>query len=382
MFLRLASRLLCLAGLLFSFSAGRATLQVFHPESGRPAIRDFRPTDYRGHPQVYGIAQGHDRIIYISTAEGILGFDGARWTNYPMPSAQVYELVVTSDGRIWAGGNDELGYFQPAPEGGLAYHSLRAQLPAGAAPWGRTTKVARIGDAVFFLGPRGVLRVDSNHRVNFWPTPSGLRPTLHTIGGQAILHLTGRGLFRLGDDTLEPFADPAPIRNGNRAVSTTLADGRVLFCGTGAGAFLLDPATGGVEHLPGVLDEIVRTTRVMNALTLPDGTAVIATSGQGLVLLSADRRTTRRLDRESGLADNAVLSLARDHEGGLWLGYNSGVARLALESNVSVFDATNGPTPGTIDIWGRHEGQLYVGTYDGLYRMEPADAEGRGGRFV
>src|SRR5688500_3802548 len=110
-----ALRLISLAGLFFISPPGSAALGIFHPESGRPAIRDFRPTEYRGHPQVYGVVQGPDRIIYMSSAEGILGFDGARWVSTPMPSAQVYDLVATSDGRIWAGANDEIGYFESGP---------------------------------------------------------------------------------------------------------------------------------------------------------------------------------------------------------------------------------------------------------------------------
>ena len=110
-------RFLCLAGLSFATAIAGASLGIFHPESGRPAIRDFRPTEYRGHPQVYGIVQGLDRIIYLSSAEGIIAFDGARWTLLPMPSVNIYDLAATSDGRIWAGGNDDFGYFAAEPGG-------------------------------------------------------------------------------------------------------------------------------------------------------------------------------------------------------------------------------------------------------------------------
>jgi hypothetical protein len=379
---RLVPRLVCLAGLLTLAPAALAVVGIFHPESGRPAIRDFRPTEYRGHPQVYGVVQGPDRIVYIATAEGILGFDGARWTHYPMPTAQIYGLVATPDGRIWAGGNDDLGYFAPAPEGGMAFQTLRPLLPAEGAPWGRTTEVAQQGDTVYFCGPRGVARIRAGNQVDFWPVPAGTRATIVQVGQEMMVHLVGAGLFRLAPGKMIPFAKSAALKDCSRAVSTPMRDGRVLFCGTGTGAFLLDSVSGTTQALPGLLDDIVRTTRVTDALTLPDGTLVVATSGQGLVLLSEDLRTSRRLDRTTGLADNAILSLARDHEGGLWLGYNSGTARLALEANVTVFDATNGPTPGTIDCWGRHQGRLYVGTYDGLYRLEPSDRSGRGGRLV
>ena len=379
---RPALRFLCLAGLLWAGVSAPAAPGIFHPESGRPSIRDFRPTEYRGHPQVYGVTQGTDRVIYLSTQEGITGFDGARWTHSPMPSAQVYELAATRNGRIWAGGNDEIGYFEPAPDGGLAYRSLREKMPETAKPWSRTFRVITHREQVYFTSPRGVLRVGPDDTVTFWPTPPNTRPTVHVLGDEVVVHLLQQGFFRLSRGELTPRLTAAEFRDASRVTLAPLRDGRVLFCGTDTGVFVLDPVSGRTEQMPGALDEVVRNTRLTQALTLRDGTVAVATSGQGLFLLSADLTKTRRFDRTTGLADNAILSLLEDHEGGLWLGYNSGVARLALTSNVTVFDATNGPTPGTIDGWGRHDGRLYAGTYDGLYRLGPAGADGLGARLV
>ncbi|MDI1247585.1 MAG: ATP-binding protein [Lacunisphaera sp.] len=374
--------LLCLAGWWLAVHPARATLGIFHPESGRPAIRDFRPTEYRGHPQVFGLMQGPHGFIYMANQEGIIEFDGARWTHYSMPSAQVYELATSDDGRIWAGGNDEIGWFTPDPAAGRVYHSLREQLPAAAKPWGRTTGLLVWHNTVYCAGSRGILRVKGNQR-DFWPTPDGRRTSLHLVGGEVLAHITGEGLRQFGPAGLVPYGPTTePLKQPGRLVSTVLADGRTLFCLSSVGAYLLDPATRKLEPLSGLLDDTARAVRFNDMLTLPDGTVAAASAGQGLVLLAPDLKTSRRLDRTSGLADNSIISLAADHEGGLWLGYNSGAARLSLASNVTVFDATNGPTPGTIDIWGRHDGRLYVGTYDGLYRLEPPAVPGSGAVFV
>lgn len=359
----------------------RAELGIFHAESGRPSIRDFRPTEYRGHPQVYGLVQGPGKLMYLSTQEGMLSFDGARWTHHPMPSAQVYELVTTPDGRVWAGGNDEIGYFVSGADGNMTYHSLRARLPASVSPWGRTTSVREHDGSIYVASPRGVIRLQGEH-IEAWPSTAPVRTTLHRVGTEIMAHVSGQGLFRLLPGQRELFLDDAPLRETTRVVSTVLADGRTLFGLTGSGVHLLDPKTRRLELLPGLLTDILKTVRVGAALTLRDGTALVATNGEGLFFLSPDLKTIRRMDRSTGLADNAILTLATDQEGGLWLGYNSGAARLAIESNVSVFDASNGPTPGTIDCWGRHDGRLYVGTFDGLYRLEPPDAQGRGATFV
>jgi len=196
---------------------------IFHPESGRPSIRDFRPTEYRGHPQVYGVTQGTDRVIYLSTQEGITGFDGARWTHSPMPSAQVYELAATRNGRIWAGGNDEIGYFEPAPDGGLAYRSLREKMPETAKPWSRTYRVITHREQVYFTSPRGVLRVGPDDTVTFWPTPPNTRPTVHVLGDEVVVHLLQQGFFRLGRGELTPRLTAAEFRDaGGPALDTGL----------------------------------------------------------------------------------------------------------------------------------------------------------------
>ena len=354
---------------------------VFHPEAGRPVARDYRPTEYRGHPQVFGLIQGPQGFLYFANQEGIIEFDGARWTHHAMPSAQVYELAAGADDRIWAGGNDELGYFTAEPGGGRTYHSIRDLLPAAAKPWDRTTSVLVRPDGVYFSGSRGFARLRDG-QFKFWPTLGTKRATLHLVGGEVAGHIAGEGLFRLGADTLTPWPGMETLKAPGRLVSTVLADGRTLFALNPIGAYLADPVTGRLTPFAGLLDDTARTVRLNDLLTLPDGMVAAASAGQGLLLISSDLKSYRRLDRSTGLADNAILSLAPDHEGGLWLGYNSGLARLALASHATVFDATNGPTPGTIDCWGRHAGRLYAGTYDGLYRMEPPDATGHGGRFT
>src|SRR5690606_11747261 len=52
---------------------------LLDPESGRPPLRDFRPTDYLGHPQIFDIIQGADGFIYLANVQGIIQYDGIRW---------------------------------------------------------------------------------------------------------------------------------------------------------------------------------------------------------------------------------------------------------------------------------------------------------------
>jgi len=359
---------------------GNAEPAYFDPEAGRPVLRDFRPTEYRGHPQVFSILQARNGLVYFGNQEGIIEFDGTRWIHRRAPSPLIFRLAATPDGRIWAGGNDELGYYEPDASGVMTFHTLLDRLPESFSPWGRTHSVLVQGAAVFACSTQGIIRYE-NDALRTWTVQPGEVPTLHLVGNRVIVHLGTRGLFALKQDTLEPLSDAAPFRQNGRIASAALPDGRTLFFISNTGIFAYDPATRACEPLSGPANDIIAAVRVNAALRLDDGTIAIATASRGLLLWSADGSTLRILDRSTGLADNAVISLAADREGGLWLGYNSGAARLDLNAAVTVFDATNGPTPGTIDSWGRHAGRLYAGTYDGLYRLEQADGRGRPARF-
>jgi signal transduction histidine kinase/DNA-binding response OmpR family regulator len=355
---------------------------VFGPEQGRPVARDFRPTEYRGHPQVFGIVQGANGLMYFGNQEGIVEFDGARWTHLPAPTSMVFRIGPTPDGRLWVGGNDEVGCYERDGAGAWVYRSFRDKLPSLMQPWGNASGMLVDDDAVYLSSVRGIVRARGD-RIDAWPLASPAAANLHRLGREIVAHIGGVGFARLGESgELIPWIDAEPLKQNTRAVVIPRTEHSSLLLVTGQGAFTVRHDGTEWQRIDGAADEIARANRITGAVVLPDGAIAVGTSAQGLIVLAPDLRAFRRFDRTTGLADNAIISLTLDREGGLWTGFNSGLARLDLSSPVTVFDASNGPTPGTIDAWGRHDGRLYAGTFDGLYRLEPARGDGGHAQFV
>jgi len=353
----------------------------FHPESGRPVLKNYRPTDYVGHPQVFSVAftpQGH---ALLGNQGGILEFDGVRWTHHAAPTPHIYDLSVGRDGRIWAGGNDEMGYFERQPDAKWRYTSLVPGLPEEFKPCGRTFAAIEFDGAAFFASSRGVVRwQDGKARV--WPDRNGRWTSFFVLGSQLYVHRGRAGLWRYENGDFTPICQADEIAQDWVLVPLSLAGERLRVAMSFSGVFSIDLRSGDLIREDGPLDAIAQSTRLNGGQRLSDGSFALATSGKGLVLIAPDGRRLRIFDRSTGLADNVILSLGEDREGGLWLGFNSGAARLDLASPVSVFDAGNGPTPGTADVWGRHDGRLYLGTFDGVYELQPGDPlQGTGARF-
>ena len=354
----------------------------FSPEAGRPAFRNFRPTEYRGHPQVHAAVLHGNGLVYFASEQGVLEFDGTRWRHLPASAPVVFRLASDGAGRLWAAGSDELGYYEIQPDATWSYRSLRDSLPASFQRFGRPRTLLLHRDSVFFSSAAGILRW-RDRAFQEWPT-TGPGEALFSLHGELYAALTGQIPRRLTANGFEPLPLPPLNLAGALSVSALpLRDGRILWCWANAGLLAFDPRTNTWTPFPTPALEILRNTRVNASLALPDGTLVLGTSGRGVVLISPDGQQVRHFARAHGLADNAVLSLMLDRDGGLWLGFNTGAARLEINSPLTIYDAANGLAPGTVDSWGRHENRLYAGAFDGLYRLEPADnATGQTARFV
>ncbi len=355
----------------------------FHPESGRPVMKNFRPTDYGGHPQVFAIAFSALGHVHLGNQDGMLEFDGVRWAHHPAPVPNVYALVHdTTANRIWASGNDDIGCFDLQPNGQWLYTSSVPRLPADFLPVGRAFASIQHHGSVYFASARGIVRLGTDS-VRVWPETNGRRFSFHAVGDELYVHRGPRGLWQIKGDALVPVCEAEELRRDGELVFLGLHDGRQQWAMSYSGVFSFDPMSGQLNRVEGPLDQIVRVTRLHAGLRLSDGSFALGTNGRGLILISASGHRLRIFDRNTGLADNVVMSLAQDREGGLWLGFNSGAARLDLAGPASVFDSTNGPTPGTTDVWGRHEGRMYLGTSDGLYELQPGDVtEATGARFT
>src|SRR6201996_9062026 len=97
---------------------------------GIPDIINYPRDIYNAGTQNRGIVQDRNGVMYFANYEGLLTFDGNYWKNYPLPNKTVVRSVaIGKDNRIYAGGQDDFGYFSPDKTGKLLYTSLKKLLP-------------------------------------------------------------------------------------------------------------------------------------------------------------------------------------------------------------------------------------------------------------
>src|SRR5690348_18757 len=97
---------------------------------GLPQIINFYNNIYQGGTQTWDIRQDSAGRMYFANNEGLLTYDGVYWRIYPQPNRTILRSIAIDLNRIYAGGQDEIGYYTPNSQGTLEYTSLKKLIPA------------------------------------------------------------------------------------------------------------------------------------------------------------------------------------------------------------------------------------------------------------
>ncbi len=354
-------------------------------EVGRPVLRHYAPGEhlrYMSNPIVTQDAAG---VMYFGCGGNLLTYDGARWGDLVLPteSAGVREFAVTRDGTIYLGGAGVLGVIRGAGSN-AAYVSLVDQLPPAERNVDEIQHAAAIGETVFFSDERRILRYRGGRFtvIPFSTPPSSRGARLHAVGDALYVTALAHGLGRLVNDTIEPVADDRVLREDQIVLLEQEKDGSLVLLTARRGFFRLSDVK--IAPLATEANRWLANEHVYRALRLTDGSLVVgfsATSGDGGMRFAADGRFLSPIDNSIGLLAKTLRGFFRDREGGLWIGMETGTARLEWPSTVSLFDSANGLGQGAVAAVTRHDSVIYAATGEGLFRLVPADEAGRSAHF-
>lgn len=345
-----------------------ASAAVPAQEQGLPFIRNFSNSDYGAHIQNWAIRQHPDGRMLFGNGAGVLEFDGARWRLTPVDNqTRVRSLAVDKDGRVHVGAVGEIGYLESDPHGETRYHSLTPRLPEEMQGFADVWRTFVIDDAVYFNTFTHLLRWDGES-FRVWLPESSFH-LAHKVHGRLFVRDRGHGLKELMDGELR--AVPDGDRFAEEAIFSMLPlgdEGHILAITRGRGSFLFDGER--FHPWPTEIDEQLERHLVYHANRLPDGRIAVGTLENGLYLLDEQGRWVGHVNEASGLAENPVVHIYPDDQGGLWLAAARGLSRVEVGNPLTRFDENSG-LMGVVIAVHRHHGDLHASTDRGLFRLDP-----------
>ncbi len=309
--LRVFAWLLWLATALPAFAAQRYLTRSWQSEDGLPSN------------VARVLAQAADGYLWIGTPEGVVRFDGQRFTGFPSDTAlarrSIRSLFALANGEVWV----------TTPSGqlmrGKGAHLHDVALP----PSSEDPPVIAISQV--FLGDHG--DVIAVRGTEIWKV-SGRAPEIVAQPDAALKELLQKNAAAEAES-----GRPIP---GERGARLRGRGGELWSYSSGKGLTITDAA--GIEQrvaLPLELSAIVQ-----GMLEDREGNIWLATRAQGLWRLRPSRVDV--LTIEDGLSDRTTQLVCEDRAGGLWVApLPGGLDRLATDS-VKRFDVTPPPLRRTI----------------------------------
>lgn len=339
------------------------------PELGHPEIRNWTMRDYAAFPQNWVVRRDAEGRLYFGNRDGVLMYDGQAWRVLPLPGLFVRGLDFAADGTLYAGAVDELGYFQRNALGEWGpYVSLVPQLPAEVRPIGNLRAVYAMGDGLYFVANKCVLRWRDGH-FTAWQFPGEANLISFRAADRLYVHRLGEPLQVLVNDGFTVAADRPELRGLRLSAVLPWPEGGLLLGWPDGRLAVLRGTTLTPWESEGLLT--LRSQGLLGLRLLNNQYLAALTERNGVVFFDREGRFLQRVDVNAGLFNPIVRDVLMDAEGGLWFAMNHGVANVQALAGITFFDGQNGLGRSSVRSVVRHEGMLYAGTAEGVYRLKP-----------
>jgi ligand-binding sensor domain-containing protein/DNA-binding CsgD family transcriptional regulator len=332
---------------------------------GIPFIVNHSRQDYHAGGANWDIRQDKNGIIYIANNDGLLTFDGSFWHLYPLPNNIIARsLHIAPNGKVYIGGQEEFGYFEPDASGQLAYHSLKHLIPPQSRDFADVWDIAQWLDDLFFLSNKRIFRLDKQNRITVFNSASKWRFLTATTQGlyASAIH---QGLLRYQNGTWQNVVTrPAlPPQADIRAI-LPLGKDSLLLVTHNSGFFVLQGNRLSAFGTPALTTFATRNIAGA-AFVAADKIAVISNLA-GTLVIDKQGNALQTFTKKEGLQNNNLLSLFMDRDHNLWLGTDNGIDMIAYNNAVkSIFPESDDKNAGYASLL--HQGNLYLGVATGLY---------------
>jgi DNA-binding CsgD family transcriptional regulator len=332
---------------------------------GFPEVTNYSKSVYKGGLQNWDFRQAANGVLYIANNEGLLSFDGVFWNLYPLPNkTNVRSVEIGADKHIYAGGQDELGYFAPAINGQLSYSSLVHLIEPRHRSFGDVWDIVSFGKDIFFRTETKIFQFNGKSITVY---PAAARWSfLGKSNNQLYAHDYTKGLHQFRLNTWQPVAaiNPLPVTDAVTSIMDA-ANGTSVITTLKNGLYTL--ASNTITPIPSPNNELFKRQRIYAAVKISNEWMALATNTAGVYIIDAAGTMIQQFSKTEGLHNNNVLSIFCDTQQNLWLGLDNGIDFIAYNSAIKQIKPLMEEASGyTLLI---KENRLYAGTSSGLFTV-------------
>ncbi len=329
-----------------------------------PEIINYDKNIYGGGSQTWNINQDKNGIMYFANNNAMLTFDGTRWSQYQLPNKSIVRsIAIADDGRIYVGGQNQIGFYYPNQNGVLNYHSLLYLLQENDKEFADVWNIDLYGQSVFFRTNQKIFQLKQDSIQTYLPKSEWV--FFQTTSKQLLVQDKLNGLFQFDEKSNSFLALQIPLKNTTITGIVKIGVDSSLIFTLKHGIYLLHNNTLAKKHT--FLDKEYATTLISGVVQINPNHIALTTNSKGILIIDKHGQLIQELNNKLRLQDNDVLSVFLDKHNNLWVGLNNGISVVKFNSAISFIHPNK-----TNELFGYatsvHKNNLYVATSNGVYR--------------
>lgn len=334
-----------------------------------PMVKSFSKEQHGGGTQTWDISGSTKGLVFFANNDGLLVFDGNRFSRYPLPGKSIVRSIWVDslNDLVYAGGQNELGYYKLESRGNWIFHSLKNLLPVGYSGFEDVWSIKKHGNKLFFQTNQQLFIYDGKAIQAEKPSEALLENLFEQNGELFLTDATG-SVYKRGNKGFELV-----LKNSGLDISGLVSynGNKLLISSYRNGLFLLED--GSLKSLPNAFS-ILKESRIYKIKTMGTG-YVVASSRSGVFFLDSNLQVVNNVTLKEGLQNNNVLSIFPDKNGNLWLGLDNGIDLVRLNYPFSYL-VPDGLLKGTGYCMKEFGENYFFGTNNGLYSRTKSQFRG------
>ncbi len=314
--------------------------------------------------QVWDIEEGVSGFVFAATNDGIAMFDGVRWRLYATHNESAVRALHHDkiSGKLYSCGVNTFGYWTLSPQGDMEYTPLFRSTRGSSEDFWKIC--CRANDtALYFQTHASLYRyIPSTGHVERVPLPEGEVGYVFAVGNDMYIQVGERLCMLYDDGRIESL-----LGLSSRVVAMFPSAQGLVTAVEHQGLFLFEE--GALRPVDAGLNARLAAAKTNCCVPYMDGCLLGTTKG-GFIVVDPQWRIVEDALSDGDLASQTVLSLAVDSRSDIWMGFNSGIARVDISSNEQfVFDRQFGQ----VECMLSRPGLTLVATNRGLFEARDPD---------
>ncbi len=335
--------------------------------TGLPYIKDFPKSEYHAGTQNWDICQDERGIMYFANNDGILQYDGENWRTYSLANNSVVRNVeLASDGRLYASGFNEFGYFDISETGDLSYISLVDKLPEKYSNLEDVWRIHETSSGIIFQSFNHILAYQ-NDTIHHIAQSENFGFSFY-VDNRLFFHDKNEGLKELRGNHLF-LINGGKTFTGDIEIWSMQAFGEenILIGTQQHGLYIYNGYN--ITPFESPANNVLSDKQIFSSEKIGNQYYAFGTIQDGLIVINKQGEIIQHINKDKGLLNNTVLQVFEDKNGQLWLALDNGINFLEINSPFTYFRDGMG-IEGTGYDAKLFNGNIYLATNQGLFTKQ------------